>query len=413
MKYAKYKETGISWLPEVPDGWEIRRVKYLLDQVVEPSKSHCKVGLENIESKTGKFVESKAEFEGDGVAFKKGDLLYGKLRPYLAKVWMATFEGNAVGDFIVLRPRVEFDSRFALYYMLSSSFTGICNAATYGAKMPRVSPSFVSSLPLPVPTKEEQVRISEYLDDKCSKVDRLVEAKTKQIELFKELRQSIIAEAVTKGIDGCKTFKPTNIPWLPEVPETWEVRRARYLFKKEQRPTREGDEIVTAFRDGQVTLRKNRRISGFTEATDYSHYQGIRKGDLIIHQMDAFAGCAGVSDSDGMGTPVLSACTPKNSNVDVYFFAHIVRTMGLNGFIQSLARGIRERSADFRFENFARQYLPLPPLAEQKRIVAYLDKKCAKIDTLLAKIEDEVVKLKEYRERLVADVVTGQRKVVK
>jgi type I restriction enzyme S subunit len=137
-----------------------------------------------------------------------------------------------------------------------------------------------------------------------------------------------------------------------------------------------------------VTLRKNRRVTGFTEATDYSHYQGVRKGDLVIHQMDAFAGCAGVSDSDGMGTPVLSVCTPKVPDVDVYYFAHVIRLMGRNGFIQALARGIRERSADFRFETFARQALPLPPLSEQKEIVEYIERKTAKIDELAQKLED-------------------------
>ena len=116
-------------------------------------------------------------------------------------------------------------------------------------------------------------------------------------------------------------YKPTGIAWLPEVPEGWEVKRARYLFKRVQRPVREGDEIVTCFRDGQVTLRKNRRTSGFTEATDYSHYQGIRKGDLVIHQMDAFAGACGVSDADGMGTPVLSICRAVDAQYCAEYFA--------------------------------------------------------------------------------------------
>jgi type I restriction enzyme S subunit len=199
---------------------------------------------------------------------------------------------------------------------------------------------------------------------------------------------------------------------MGELPKGWETRRARYLFKKEQRATQPGDEIVTAFRDGQVTLRRNRRISGFTEATDYSHYQGIRKGDLVIHQMDAFAGCAGVSDSDGMGTPVLSVCTPLDDGVDVRYFAHVVRLMGRNGFIQSLAKGIRERSADFRFETFAKQELPVPPFAEQQAIVAHIEEETAKIDALVEKLGEEIAKLKEYRERVVAAAVTGERRVV-
>lgn len=413
MKYAKYKETGISWLPEVPDGWEIRRVKYLLDQVVEPSKSHCKVGLENIESKTGKFVESKAEFEGDGVAFKKGDLLYGKLRPYLAKVWMATFEGNAVGDFIVLRPRVEFDSRFALYYMLSSSFTGICNAATYGAKMPRVSPSFVSSLPLPVPTKEEQVRISEYLDDKCSKVDRLVEAKTKQIELLKELRERVIADAVTKGIDGCKTFKPTNIPWLPEVPETWEVVRNKcfMVLTDEKVGDRKGQFPLLSLTKQGVIIRDISTGKG-KFPKDYDTYLVVKPNNLVfcLFDIEETPRTVGLVRNIGM---ITGAYTNFEINTNMvlpefvyYYYLFVDEGKRLSPYYTGLRKVVKTNT-------FLSLRFPLPPLSEQKRIVTYLGKKCAKIDALVAKIEDEVVKLKEYRERLVADVVTGQRKVVK
>ena len=156
-------------------------------------------------------------------------------------------------------------------------------------------------------------------------------------------------------------YKDSGVQWLGEIPEHWKIHRAKYMFNKEQRPILKDDEIVTCFRDGEVTLRKNRRISGFTEATDYSHYQHICKGDLVIHQMDAFAGSSGVSDSDGMGTPVLSVCTAKSGDINNFYYAHILRLMGRNGYILSLYRGIRERSSDFRFDTFAKQWLPLPP----------------------------------------------------
>ena len=337
-----------------------------------------------------------------------------------------------------------------LWYAVSShGFLSIARAKAVGTGVKSVPMKELLSIQFICPPLPTQRAIVAFLDEKCGKVDRLVAAKEKEAALLKELKQSIIAEAVTGRVNvanvkmlpivnsnsqsACaKTTanklktgnigtgnigntgnisKSSGIPWLPEVPEGWKVKRARYLFKKEQRPTMPGDEIVTAFRDGQVTLRKNRRVTGFTEATDYSHYQGIRKGDLVIHQMDAFAGCAGVSDSDGMGTPVLSVCTPLSLDVDVMYYAHIVRLMGRNGFIQSLARGIRERSADFRFETFARQYLPLPPLPEQRAIVEYIEARTAKIDAAVAGLEREIAALKEYRERLIADVVTGQRRV--
>lgn len=203
-----------------------------------------------------------------------------------------------------------------------------------------------------------------------------------------------------------ESYKDSGVQWLGEIPSHWEVLRSKYLFRKEQRPVEEGDDIVTCFRDGQVTLRKNRRTTGFTEATDYTHYQHISKGDLVIHQMDAFAGSSGVSDSDGMGSPILSICTSISNKTDNHYYAHILRLMGRNGFILSLYRGIRERSSDFRFDTFSKQYLPVPLLSEQHSIVSYLDSKCAKIDTWLEKKAKEMELLAEMKQRVIADAVT-------
>lgn len=180
-----------------------------------------------------------------------------------------------------------------------------------------------------------------------------------------------------------EAYKECNIPWIKQIPSHWMTTRAKFLYKKEQRPVREEDSVVTCFRDGMVTLRKNRRTTGFTEAISEFGYQGIRKGDLVIHVMDAFAGAIGVSDSDGKGTPVYNVCTACG-NSNNYYYAYALREMARTGFIQSLYRGIRERSSDFRFDVFARQYLPVPPREEQDQIVRYLDWQVSKINRLIA-----------------------------
>ncbi len=280
-----------------------------------------------------------------------------------------------------------------------------------GGTQPNISQEIIKSHYIPLPPLSEQHSIVSYLDDKCGKIDKMLEGKQKQIELLAEMKQRIIADAVTHGLNPDAKMKATNIPWLPEIPEHWDVKRGKNLFNKEQRPIEEGDEIVTCFRDGEVTLRKNRRTTGFTEATDYSHYQHICKGDLVIHQMDAFAGSSGVSDSDGMGTPVLSVCTARIEGVNHYYFAYILRLMGKNNFILSLYRGIRERSSDFRFETFAKQYLPVPPAIEQEQIVKFIHERSSKIDALTSKLQQEIESIKEYKQRLISDVVTGQIKV--
>ena len=177
---------------------------------------------------------------------------------------------------------------------------------------------------------------------------------------------------MNNGLKPYAAYKPTGIPWLGTVPAHWTIKRAKWLFQKMERPVREQDEVVTCFRDGIVTLRKNRRQLGFTESLKEIGYQGIRRGDLVVHSMDAFAGAIGVADSHGKGTPVYSVCKPE-SQVDAYFFAHVLREMARNQWIQALAKGIRERSSDFRYAEFALQQVLLPPLPEQAAIVRYLD----------------------------------------
>ena len=167
-------------------------------------------------------------------------------------------------------------------------------------------------------------------------------------------------------------MKDSGVPWLGETPNHWKTERAKWLFRKMEQPVRENDEVVTCFRDGVVTLRKNRRVRGFTESLKEIGYQGVRRGDLVIHAMDAFAGAIGVSDSDGKGTPVYSVCSPRQS-VNAYYYAFCVREMARSEWILALAKGIRERSTDFRFNDFASQWVPLPPFPEQAAIVRFLD----------------------------------------
>lgn len=202
-------------------------------------------------------------------------------------------------------------------------------------------------------------------------------------------------------------YKNSGVEWLGEVPEHWEAEKGKWLFVRMDRPVRPEDDVVTAFRDGQVTLRTNRRTEGFTNAIKEHGYQGIRKGDLVIHAMDAFAGAIGVSESDGKSTPVYSACVPrKPGTVSTEFYAYLLRYMAHSGFITTLAKGIRERSTDFRYNDFGGLILPLPPKPEQDRIVAFLDRKTAEIDALIAKKQRQIELLDEQKAILINRAVT-------
>ena len=200
-------------------------------------------------------------------------------------------------------------------------------------------------------------------------------------------------------------YKASGVPWLEEVPVHWQIERAKWLFRKMARPLQESDEIVTCFRDGVVTLRKNRRELGFTESIKEIGYQGIRRGDLVIHAMDAFAGAIGVADSDGKGTPVYSICKSA-PRANAYYYAYTLREMARNQWIQALAKGIRERSSDFRYTDFGSQSVPLPSLSEQTAIVRYLDHADRSIHRYISAKERLIDLLEEQRQAVIQRAVT-------
>ena len=204
-----------------------------------------------------------------------------------------------------------------------------------------------------------------------------------------------------------ENYTLSPVPWIKQMPGHWGLVRGKNLYQKMQRPTSDTDEVVTCFRDGTVTLRKNRRTTGFTESLKEIGYQGIRKGDLVIHVMDAFAGSIGVSDSDGKGTPVYSVCQAKGNSNNQYY-ALLLREMARSGYIQSLYRGIRERSSDFRFEVFAAQFYPVPPREEQDQIVRFLDWKVSGINKLIRIRKRRIEELEAIKRSSIGYLVMGQ-----
>ena len=202
-------------------------------------------------------------------------------------------------------------------------------------------------------------------------------------------------------------YKRTDLKWLGGIPHDWNLVKLKHLFSLVKRPVRPGDEIVTCFRDGTVTLRSKKRTEGFTNAVQEIGYQGIRAGDLVIHAMDAFAGAVGVSDSDGKSSPVYSTCVPISNDIALpEYYGQLLRSMALSGFVTSLAKGIRERSTDFRWADAGEVFLPAPSKTEQTKIARFLNHETAKIDTLIHEQKRLIELLKEKRQAVISHAVT-------
>jgi len=205
---TKLKPSGIEWLGDIPERWEVRKLKYSvrLNKHISFDKdenSKNKIALENIEGKTGRILElNENPFEGVGTIFKKGDILFGKLRPYLAKVVTPDFEGSCVNELLVLSPKKnDWLPEFLKYRMLSGDFISIVDNSTYGAKMPRASWSFIGGLKISKPSISEQKQIVTHIQTETKKIAKTITTIAKEIALVEEYKTALIAEAVTGKID--------------------------------------------------------------------------------------------------------------------------------------------------------------------------------------------------------------------
>lgn len=416
-QYEEYKDTGIGWLPKIPSHWKLEQLRKYIRFVSK--KGYPEKQLLSVTREQGVIVrdtESKEENHNfipeDLSGYKyvqKGQLVINKMKSWQGSYGVSDYEGIVSPAYFVCDLRFP-NKKFFSMALRSRNY--VCFFAQYskGIRVGQwdLSPIALKSIPFFEPPLAEQEKIVSFLESKTLSIDAYVAERERELQLLNELKESEIANVITRGLNPDVKMKDSRIPWIGMIPEHWREERAKYLFNRENRPISDEDDIITCFRDGQVTLRKNRRTTGFTESFKECGYQGIRKGDLVIHQMDAFAGSVGISDSDGKGTPVYIVCTPKRNDVYNPYFALVIREMGLNGYIQSLYRGIRERSSDFKFDVFRQQCLPLPPIEEQKAIVAYIEDKCNKISSLIGELEAEIEYLKEYKQKLIADCVTGQ-----
>lgn len=194
---APMKDSGIDWIGQIPANWDVIKLKYAVSLVTTKSVLSNKIGLENIESGTGRFIETSSEFEGNGTEFINGDILYGKLRPYLKKVYVTENQGNAVGDFFVLRPEYNTYSVYLQYLLLSQQMTDTINSSTYGAKMPRVSYDYMGGLFIPYPSIEEQKEIVHNVQKMIMPIDKTIANYKTQMNLLQERKQIIINDVVT------------------------------------------------------------------------------------------------------------------------------------------------------------------------------------------------------------------------
>lgn len=423
------KDSGIQWLREYPANWDLIKIKYCLKERVEKNNPVRTTDILSLTAKQGVIPHDQKEGGGnkpkeDVSAYRlayPGDIVMNSMNILSGSVGLSNYFGCVSPVYYMLRPidKSE-DVRFYNYIFQSTVFqrslyglgNGILIKESGNGKLNtirmRIPIDKFGGLFIPVAPIQEQKRIANFLDAKCAEIDALTTDIQTQIDTLEQYKRSVITEAVTKGLNPDVEMKDSGIEWIGEIPATWNIIRGKYLLKYLQKPVKKDDGVITCFRDGEVTLRSNRREDGFTMSDKEIGYQGIDVGDLVVHGMDGFAGAIGISDSRGKASPVLNVMDTKQNKRYIMYY---LRSMAYSDVFVALATGIRVRSCDLRWNKLADLPYPVPNIEEQIAIVEYIDATLEKTDAVITEKKSQIETLDEYKKSLIYEYVTGKKEV--
>jgi len=389
------------------------RIKDVAD-IISQKTDHVSlpyIALDNIVSWDATFISSSSESDGNSNCCKKGDVLFGKLRPYLAKGYIPTEDSICSPEFLVFRPHKELVNRYLLYFLLSHGFIDYIRNQVAGVKMPRTNAYQVGSTKFNLPTYSEQEAIAEYLDRECGKIGREIELLERKVDCYSRLRCSLINRAVTRGLNPNVPLKPSGIEWVGDIPEHWSVSRFAYYFKEHSISNKGvNHQNLLSLSYGRI-IRKNIDTCDGLLPASFETYQIVEPGNIILRftdlQNDHRSLRVGFVNEEGIITSAY-ICVQGNNETDPKFCFYLLHSYDIKKVFYKLGGGMRQ-SLNYKTTKDMGVYFP--PLSEQREIVAYLDEKCGKIDAIVDKIETKIERLKALKRSLINETVTGQRAI--
>lgn len=379
------RPSSIPWLWDVslPSDWDTSKVKYVVSQMqagetitaesIEAAGTYPVYGGNGLRG----YTEAKTH-SGTRVLIGRQGALCGNIHLVDGDFWASEHA-------IVAEAGANVDPRWLAHLLR------IMNLGQYSQTVaqPGIGTAQINALEVPVPSEAEQRAIADYLDRETARIDTLIEEQQRLVEMLRE-RQAAIRDVHFYARYG---KRETTL---------------RRVLRRLARPAVSGLGVVTAYRDGAVTLRSNKRDEGYTFSDTEHGYQEVRAGDLVFHALDGFAGAVGISDSRGNATPVYHVCEVISDD-DPTYVAMLLRYLGVSGYLATQAPNVRQRSVDFRnWATFARVPIALPSADVQRKVVAEIREQTAKIDNLIAETERFIELARERRSALIAAAVTGQ-----
>lgn len=421
------KDSGIEWIAEIPKEWEIKRIKYVAE--FEPKCNMNELNNDSIvtylpmECLKNGYFEKRERNLGDLPTslthFQENDIVMAKVTPCFENGNIAIMQklqsgfGLGSSELFVLRCKTV-NIHYLFWWLQNRGFVSqACSTMTGTGGLKRVSPYFIKNCTMHMPPEIEQVRISNFLYAQCEELDNVHKKTCASIEEYKKLKQAVITQAVTKGIRGSRELKDSGIEWIGEIPVEWEERRIKTLFnlRKERNfsPLEEVN-LISLYTDLGVVQHSELEKTTGNKASNADGYKTVYRDDIVVNIILCWMGAIGRSEYNGVTSPAYDVYIPRNEVLSK-FYHYYFRTKGFSGDCYKRGKGImamRWRTYSDQFRDIRVVY---PSLEEQREIVNYLDQKCAAIDELIAKKEQYLSEIENYKKSLIYEYVTGKKEV--
>ena len=407
------KDSGNEWYGAIPTTWELNKIKFITTVRSESGKYKANedryIGLENVNGYSNEVIETDTEYDTSIQSIcKKGDVLFSKLRPYLAKVIIVKENAFCTGEFINFSSFCG-DKKYLFYAILNPKFIENINASTYGAKMPRANPQYILDQQICFPPIEEQQKIAEFLDRECGKIDGLKADIQAQIDTLEQYKRSVITEAVTHGLNPSAPMKECSVSWARQIPQHWKVMPNKHLMTKIKNicPIYKGEDILSLTMYGVIVRDLD---AGGKMPSSFDGYQYIKKGNLLmcLFDIDVTPRCTGIIKQNGITSPAYSQFKMKKiANERFYYYYYLM--LDYTKELLHLAKNLRHSLTEDQLGAIKQL---VPPLDEQQEIADYLDNKCAEIEQIIADKKSQIETLDGYKKSLIYEYVTGKKEVV-
>jgi type I restriction enzyme S subunit len=418
--YPEYRESGLPWLGQVPMSWEIKRAKSIFQRIDERSTTG-KEELLTVSSARGIVPRNTANvtmFKAESYLGYKlcwpGDLVINSLWAWAGGLGVSRHHGiisSAYGVYRI-RPDAPMTPAFVHEVVRSSSFNWELRVRSKGVWISRLQLTDISFLdaPMQMPPPAEQAAIVRFLDWASGRLERAIRAKRKVILLLNEQKQAIIHRAVTRGLDPSVPLKPSGIPWLGDIPQNWQVRRIKYLLREVDERSTTGSEPLLSMRMHHGLVLFAEHFSRPPQAATLVGFKIVRPGQFVVNRMQAGNGVIFASTLTGLVSPDYAVFDPIG-DANVEFLGELFRSRKVRAKFRAESKGLGTGTSGFlRLYNdrFGAIHVALPPRVEQRNILTGLAGELSGVNTAISRLEREIGLLREYRTRLVADIVTGK-----